>query len=133
MEKWTVDALRQTVERRRKVNFWGSDYFIQPRVVSRVFGDGARVIYYTPLNTRPSYYVVLVDSTWAVSYSDADAADYVGEHIEEISEAIEEDFGPAEWKDDRGRIHHDPFPALNDETGVSWGDYRVASQKPSSR
>jgi hypothetical protein len=88
-------------------------------------------MYVEPMNTRPNYYVIRVDSSWS--------KDQMGEHIDDVLSALEEEFGPAytdaEDPDDfdgddpddaepeeRERVHHD-FPALNDEVGVSWGRY----------
>jgi len=56
--------------RRRKTKFWGRHYFITPRLVDWVHGDGLQLIYFTPLNTRPNYYVVRIDSKVSLDNSD---------------------------------------------------------------
>lgn len=113
--------LRAIVERRHKTTFWGRTYFVTPRLVNRIYGDGKKLVGIVPLNTRPNYYVVRVDSTW--SPSNWDTGPTLGEHTDEMLWDIEEQFGRAWYDDDppqrkRGR----PFPALNDEVGISWFD-----------
>ena len=113
----SVDELMAIIERRQKVHFWGRDYFITPRVLPTPLGDGQRLIYFTPLNTRPNHYVVMVDSTWCPHFS-ADAVDTVADHCDEISEALEDYFGPAHLDDDDTKSQ--PFPYFDDSVGVCW-------------
>lgn len=115
--------LKARVERRHRTTFWARTYVIKPRLIDAVLGDGKKLLSVVPLNTRPNYYVIRVDSNW--STSNWDDGETVGQHIEEILEAIEEQFGRAWYDDDPPqRKYGRPFPALNDEVGVGWGEFR---------
>lgn len=113
--------------RKHKVRFWGRNYFVTPRLVSWIHGDGKKLIYFMPLNTRPDYYVLRIDS--AMDLSSEEWYDL----LETVYERIEDDFGMAheEWESDKnGRTYrrHNYFPALDDECGSCWGELRTASE-----
>lgn len=74
--------LRRLIERRRVVTFWGAKYRIKPLLVDRVLGDGKQLLGFQPLNTRPAYYVIRVDSRWGKG--DDDWHEHVGEIIDAI-------------------------------------------------
>ena len=117
-----VKAIREEL-RRHKTRFWGRNYIITPRLVEWVHGDGLQVIYFMPLNTRPNYYVVRIDSKVSLNnYDDPSFADIV---LDDLCERIEEQFGTKdyEWTADNGRTYtrRCPFPALDDEVGSCWG------------
>lgn len=82
------ETLRQHIEGVYETKFWGQPCTCDPKLIETVFGDGRRLIYYTPLATRPNYYIVRVGSDW-----DDDV--YI-ERMEEVYEAIEADFGNAD-------------------------------------
>jgi hypothetical protein len=110
--------------KRHRVRFWGRNYVVSPRLVSRIFGDGQQIIWFSPLNTRPDYYVVRIGSD--VSLSNYDENCFADVYLDEIYEAIEDEFGPATevWvseKNGREYTRHNPFPALDDDSGSSWG------------
>lgn len=66
-----LDALTKT----RTVSFWGFTGAVTPVLIEHVFGDGGQVIAFTPLDSRPNYYVVRVDAAWELSnWSDGAAA-----------------------------------------------------------
>lgn len=46
----------------RTVSFWGNDYQVTPAVVEQYHGDGKALLIFQPLNTRPDYYLIRVDS-----------------------------------------------------------------------
>ena len=112
------------------VRFWGSDHTVQPAVVTTELGDGNHIIYFTPLNTRPWFYVVFIDSAW-----DFDSDDWWDIHLDQVYDAIEDEFGrncdedyercKAEFADGEscGRHHEDDvwFPVLSADCGCSWG------------
>lgn len=108
----TEKRLRMAIEKPTPVQFWGEDYVIVPRLVSRVFGNGRRLIHITPLNTRPNYYVVRVDSRWVNLDGDG-----FRDFIEEVYEAIEDEFGAVDYDDDESY----PWPAFDGDVGVCWG------------
>lgn len=107
--------------RRRRVSFWGQKYMITPRLIEWIHGDGRKLLSFTPLATRPDYYVVRVDSK-----ADLDGDGFHDGLLEEIYEAIEDQFYRSEetWEHDNGRTYHkhNPWPALNDSCGCSWGE-----------
>lgn len=114
-----IDPLQAHFERRRATTFWGRKYFVTPRLVEKVFGDGKQLIGFEPLNSRPNFYVVLVDSSWNIS--NCGEGQLLSEHTDEIYEAIEEQYGCAWYDDDPPqRKFGRTFPALNDGSGVAW-------------
>lgn len=82
-EKWCQ------VERGR---FWGSDYEITPELLPMRWGDGQCAMTITPMNTRPNYYVVLVDSRLSDQYDNL-PEEFYDELKEDLYCAIEERFG----------------------------------------
>jgi hypothetical protein len=96
----------------RIVEFWGRRHRITPRLVDKIFGDGKQIIYLTPLNTRPNYYIACIDSR-----VDMDADSFLNDVLPEIQEEVEEEFGPS--RGPRGRMV--PFPAPDWDCGYAWG------------
>ena len=99
-----------------------------PYVCDCSFGDGLQLIRIATINQRPNYHVVRVDSSW--TESNWSSKEHIGEHIDDILTAIEEECGLArpyceECESDRCDCDGDydagkAFPALDDETGCSW-------------
>ncbi len=108
--------------KRHKTTFWGQKYFVTPALVSEIFGDGRQLIYLAPINTRPNYYVVRIDSK--TSLDNWAANPFCDTILNEVLDAIEEQYGreTEEWDHDNGRTYtrHFPFPALEWEGG-EWG------------
>jgi hypothetical protein len=44
------------------VHWWGEDHVITPALVEETHGDGMQLIHVTPIDTRPNYYVLRIDS-----------------------------------------------------------------------
>jgi hypothetical protein len=105
--------------RRQWARLWGQKHMIRPVFIPQALGNGEKLLAVTPLNTRPNYYLVRVDSSWSDHNSDEPC---IADHIEEICEAIEDCVGPKHFEDDSGQEVSDPWPALDDECGVSWCD-----------
>lgn len=116
--------------RRRKVHFWGSNYVITPRLVNWIHGDGLKVMRFQPLNTRPDYYVLRIDSKMETD------SDEFHDLLDTIKEEIEDQFGRArdEYRHDNGRtyVKHWPWPALNDDSGCAW-DEIATLKRPDTR
>lgn len=116
----------------RTVHFWGQEYEVTPVLVHEALGDGKQIIGFSPLNTRPNYYVVLVDSRWCLDNAKWDAAESFADHVDDVYQAIEDEYGWSRWCPDecedgtcwdRGKEcpHGNlPWPALNDGAGCSW-------------
>jgi hypothetical protein len=75
----------------RRVEFWGGKYNVTPAVAEAHLGDGRTLLRFTPLNTRPDYYLVRVDSSWGKG---EDWDDH--EHINDVIELLEEEFSEKE-------------------------------------
>lgn len=111
--------LQARLERPYRTKFWGRRHLVKPRLLNRTFGDGKKLLGLQPLNTRPQYYVVRIDSTWAIN--NWDDGETVMEHLEELLDAAEEQFGKAWYDDDPPhRKNGRPWPALNDDVGTCW-------------
>ena len=106
-----------------------------PAVVSETFGDGRALFALTTINCRPAFWIMRGCSTWTASDRDApDDAPQFSEHVDEIIEAIEEEFGTVRYYDRNSRgdwIDEETkrfvpradteYPVMDDENGCSWG------------
>lgn len=108
--------LRWSLTRRRWGSLWGQRRMVKPYLVEAILGDGMQLLAVTPLNTRPQYYLIRVDSKWSSRHTDD--ANCIAEHIDEICEAIEDEVGPVH--DSESSDKRQPWPAIDDECGVSW-------------
>lgn len=127
--------LREAVEHERRVDFWGRRHTIHPRLVDEKFGDGLGLITFTPLNTRPNYYVVRVDSSLVLNEDCEDTGlsshAFYDDVLPLIYEAIEEQFGNVYWSrdeedgDPEAELY--PWPALDDGAGAGWGSLWASS------
>lgn len=98
-------------------DLWGTSYMVTPALVEEVFGDGEKLLILTTIMHRPDYYIVQIDSGWDLSgYGEGDT---VHDHLDEIYDAIEDQFGSADGEDEEGELGD--FPALS-SGGSSWGE-----------
>jgi len=116
----------------------GDRGMLTPYVCQCSFGDGLTLVKIATINQRPNYHVVRVDSRWRDN--NEPGSEYLGEHIDQILSAIEEECGRARCgysgnslsyprkeriKDcqceecDDHRIS--AWPELDDDGGCSWG------------
>lgn len=122
--------------RRQTAYLWGKEYQVKPAVADSFLGDGRALLRFTPLNTRPDYYLIRVDSSWGKGEG-WDAY----EHLDEVIEALEEDF--SEIERERGHLEEDiresgieptgdntdlagnedrlGWPVLSLDSGYGWG------------
>lgn len=92
MSKLKAPPIPRRFTKTRKVHWWGSDYTVKPVVVKAHLGDGGLLLYFQPLNTRPDYYLIRVDSNF---YGEPGSEkDYDG--IGAVIEAIEDEYGEKE-------------------------------------
>lgn len=112
-------AMRERLEKRRWVRFWGQRRMQHVVFVPTVLGDGLKMLAVQPLNTRPNYYLLRIDSSWHTSNYKSPC---VADNMDDIYEAIEEYVGPKWWTDDNGRERCEVWPALDDDCGSSWWD-----------
>lgn len=123
--------------RKQKVEFWGREYTVTPAVANSFVGDGQTLLYFTPLATRPNWYLIRVDSSWGKWTDGTDGHD----HIDEVIDALIDDFRErererenleldliergikptAENTDLAGNEEVLGFPVLCLDCGCSWG------------
>ena len=101
--------------------FWGRRCKVKPKFVRAVLGDGNKLVAITPMQTRPHYYLIRVDSSWGESnYSDGDT---ICDHLDEIYDAIEDEYGyyfdghSSEY--DKSNGEYPGWPVFWQE-GISW-------------
>ncbi|MFO6447849.1 hypothetical protein ACLBKU_11945 [Erythrobacter sp. NE805] len=138
-----LQMLKEVIEVPFLGSLWthGDSGMLTPYVCERSFGDGLRLLCISTINQRPNYHVVRVHSGWhASNWHDGET---VGEHLDDILTAIEEECGcaraycdeceeqPCECDDAPEYSADEAFPALDDECGCSWGwfDWRDLMSK----
>jgi len=84
-----------------------------PRLVTRIFGDGRRLLALYPIMHRPNHFVVRMDSSIDITHAD--------DWLEEIYEEIEEEFHEWPWARAYGLRWHADESAENDSR-LSWND-----------
>lgn len=57
----STDRLRDLVQVPVKGRLWGQESTFTPVLISERFGDGRRLMYLSPINDRPAYFVVRVN------------------------------------------------------------------------
>lgn len=129
-----LDMLKAIFERPFLGSLWthGDRGILTPHVCECSFGDGLKLVKIFTINQRPNYHVVRVDSTWAES--NWDGGQTIGEHIDEIVSAIEDECGRAGESldqpcDNCGDMickcspdfcSRDHFPEIDADDGCSW-------------
>jgi hypothetical protein len=126
------EVLRRHIEQEQEVNFWGKTYRITPLLINAVLGDGKKLVGIQPLNTRPNYYVIRVDSGWDLS--NLEDGELFVDHLEDVYEAIEDQFSEMEREreyliedgipEERAELAYYPerlgWPVLSAGSGVGW-------------
>jgi hypothetical protein len=108
-KKW--DRLAELLKPFR-TEHWGTMHDIEPALLDKVYGDGKRLLQLFPINERPSYWVVRVDSK-------CHRDDALYDILDDIYEQIDEQFGsPSE--DDLGVGDERPYFPMYDGMGTSW-------------
>lgn len=129
-----LDVLKAVFEVEFIGTLWtkGDSGPMTPYVCECSFGDGLQLIKISTINQRPNYHLVRVDSGW--SESNWSSAAHIGEHMDDILQAIEEECGLAgECLDEpcldcghtfckcgESYCADKQFPALDDRDGCSW-------------
>ncbi len=116
-----ITRLRLTIERRQAGYLWGQKHFFTPRLLGEVFGDGKQLIWISGINTRPAFWAVRVDSSW--SLDNWGESPVLADHLEEIYQAIEGEYGTGE-KEDGSLYAKAQFPeACGLGSGCQWGEF----------
>jgi hypothetical protein len=107
-----------------------------PEVLETQFGDGRALFQITTINNRPAYWIVRVCSTWSseFDYASSDEGDDFAEHVDEVIDAIEEEFGTTryyemnargDWIDEETKRFiprkWTEYPVIDADMGCSWG------------
>ena len=87
-------VLRRKIEQAERVKFWGCRYTITPRLVHEVFGDGRKLVGLSPMNMRPNYWVIRIDSG-----TDLESDEWY-DTLDEIYESIALQFGTTDFECD---------------------------------
>lgn len=110
--------------RPRLCSLWGSKYRVKPVLISSVFGDGRQLMWLEPINDRPAYYLVRVDSKCICSNWEGgeEKDENFCDLLDDISDAIRAEFGDAHetYEHDNGRTYtrNNPWPS---ERGICEG------------
>lgn len=113
--------IKAIIERPRTRSLWGQTLkHMSNAYVWEAMGDGLKLASLTPLATRPTSYALRVDSSW----------DDLGEHVEEMYQAIEAEYGNCDdkWYPEDDEPEEPPewwgeWPALNASCGCTWGEF----------
>lgn len=93
------------------VEFWGNLCHFTPALLNKVYGDGKQLLQLFPINERPRYWVIRVDSK-----CDDDS---LHEILDDIYDAIDEQFGTPD-ESDVGVGNDRPYFPMHDGDGVAW-------------
>jgi hypothetical protein len=125
-----VAVLRALIEHPREVTLWGTPYQVTPRLCSQIFGDGRQLVTITPINFRPHYFVVRVDSAWHTDCRrDCNGANCIYENLDDIKDALNDDFAMDMYEcygldvPDEESEEYDYFYADMFDCGCSWGPF----------
>lgn len=130
-----LDMLKAAIEVEFLGSLWteGDSGMLTPYVCEASFGDGFHLLTLSTINQRPNYHVVRVHSGW--NASNWHNGETVGEHIDEILTAIEEECGQRYFVDEECETCEpggyecrcgdgQPWPAIEADGGCSWGHIR---------
>lgn len=125
-----TEELRASIEQPESVHHWGQECTITPKLVERVLGDGQRLMYITPIMTRPNYFVIRVDSKWDNEYRDTANEEW----LEDICDAIDQEY--PDLRRDENTQDPDSLPWFNTVDlgeGLSWGDMDLQATTSAER
>jgi len=118
-------TLKAAVQVETRGSLWGQPSTFVPYVSDTVWGDGLALLLLQPLNSRPCYYVVRIDSRWVVGddRDPPDGAPELWDFIDHIELELEAEFGSAceEDEDEPDEELPRPWPAYDGNSGCSWG------------
>jgi len=121
-----------------EASLWGQKSTIKPCLIEGIHGDGLQLVYLEPIDTRPNYYVLRIDSAIDVkndeSMSNEDQSEY-GTVWEMLLRMIEEEYpnidsfkenkdGTYTHCSDEDDVITGEFPCLS-WSGGSWGQLKI--------
>ncbi len=96
----------------QRIKHWGEVCEFTPVLLGKVYGDGQQLLKLFPINERPRYWIVRIDSS-------CDRDQLCEDLLDDIYEAIDEQFGtPPE--EDLGIGDERPYFPSYDGEGTSW-------------
>lgn len=95
----------------QRVTMWTIPHMVRPALSGTRHGTGDLLLALAPIQHRPCYYLVWIDSAWWPRDGDLDL-----ERLDEIEIALEDEFGRRDY-DDTGRYE---WPMGDFSDGVSW-------------
>lgn len=105
--RMTLESLLKT----RVTEHWGHRTRFTPRLIEKVYGDGKQALILYPMNERPRYWVVRVDSKLHES------RDAIYDILDDIYDQIDEQFGRPT---DSDRNRQRPIFPMFDCEGCCW-------------
>jgi hypothetical protein len=129
-----MTCLRAHVAGIKTARLWGQECKISPVLIEAPLGDGLQLLWVETMSSRPSFYVVRIDSSWdaerlyeeilpAGEYSVGDAMELVERHIEEEC-GCETESGECECDcEDREAVHSGDCPCVDGCTCNDWPVY----------
>lgn len=140
---------------RRTVLHWGLEHEVTPVMISTGFGDAKQLLAFSTVNSRPKYYLILIDSKVDVE-TNAIYADFDDEFPNCIYSAIADEFGDVADRDtdeeaggspcdkinegqdcdncaERGVCEWTKWPTLDSETGCEWWEVSAYNLKAVSK
>lgn len=121
--------LRKAICKRTRRYLWTPADMVTfvPALSNRLYGDGKALLGLTTINSRPRFYVLRIDSAWAIEMDQSapDEAEQLVDCIDAFAFALEDEFGRGRYDDDepeteRARDQRRKWPAYDDESGCSW-------------
>jgi hypothetical protein len=97
----------------RRRTLWSFPSMVKPALVAKKFGKGDLLLGLSPILHRPWYYLVWVDAQWMSIDSD----EIMHDHVDEICDAIAEEFGSRDPDEDGGYYR---WPEDDTGDGVCW-------------
>ncbi len=128
-----IEKILKHFTREYECHFWGEKHIVKPCLIEHIHGDGLQLVYLTPLDTRPNYYLLRIDSSIDISDDESlneEDFEYYGSVCELLLQMVEEEHINIEHYDETGEglyINEDgdtfefEFPMLSCSSGVSWG------------
>lgn len=121
MSPRNTEQLRPFIERWQTAYLWSNPHRIKPALVNAVFGDGRTLLKLYPIMFRPNHFVVRIDSATNTRHAD--------DWLDDIYEAIEEQFYEWPWAKAYGLTWHEDDGADDDSRlsfadGSSWGEMK---------
>lgn len=134
LKKYTekeIDKIMTYFARKRETTFWGQEYTIEPEIIENIHGDGLQCVYLTPIDTRPNYYVLRIDSSIDIEddfVNEIDICEMMLQMIEEEHDNID-DYEEIHTGNETSYRYEDEKPKTWDEvyfptlhwSGGSWG------------